>query len=648
MKTFYAVAALLIGSPVLAQTDSSRTLNEVVVSANKYPTKTSVTGKVVTVITRADIERAGSRDLSQLLNEQGGLYINGAASNPGKDKSIYLRGARVEHTLITVDGVPVYDATGIGSNFDLRQIPIESVERVEVLKGSQSTLYGSDAIAGVINIITRKGTGAKPGGNGLLSYGSYRTIRAAAGIHGSAKAFDYNLGYNAFSTNGISEAQKPAGATGTFDKDGSTQNGFQANFGIQATPRVRIAPFFRYARVTGELDNDALIDDPDYTYTNKNLQAGVRTEATTGAGKLSVLYQLTNTKRDYRDDSTGGSAPFSTNRYRANEHFAEAIYVQPFGNVKLTAGADFRASQLDLNTYYNSFGFISKSDLGKDSTTQNQAGIYAALAYTSANGLSVEGGGRYNHHSRYGGNFAYNVNPSFLFRKQWKFFANLSSGYRTPSLYQLYSEYGNRDLQPEVSLNIEGGIQFFTRDEKAYVRATWFRRDVKDLMVFFFDPVTFDSRYINRDRQEDHGIEVDGKINLNDRIQLKAFYSYVDGQITTQQGGKDTTFFNLYRRPKQSLALTIGNQVTKALYISAQLNSVGRSLDLTFPPPTYAQTQIELKPYVVINLYAEYALARNRFKIFADVRNVTGEDYHEIYGYNTPGVNAYGGIRFTF
>ncbi|MDB5251291.1 MAG: TonB-dependent receptor [Flaviaesturariibacter sp.] len=647
MKTFYAVAALLVGSPALAQVDSSRTLNEVVISANKYPTKTSSTGKVVVVINRADIERAGSRDLSQLLNEQGGLYINGAASNPGKDKSIYLRGARVEHTLITIDGVPVYDATGIGSNFDLRQIPIESVERIEVLKGSQSTLYGSDAIAGVINIITRKGSGQSAGGNGLLSYGSYRTVRAAAAIHGGKKAFDYNIGYNYFSTNGISEAQKPAGATGTFDKDGSEQNGVQASFGIQAAPRIRIAPYIRYARVNGELDNDALVDDPDYTYTNKNLQTGVRNEIGIGSGTLSLLYQLTNTKRDYRDDSSLGMA-FSTNRYRANEHFAEAIFVQSFSSLKLTAGADFRSSSLDLNTYYNGFGFVSKSELGTDSTQQDQAGLYAALAYNGGSGFSVEGGARLNHHSRYGSNLAYNLNPSFLFRKQWKVFANLSSGYRTPSLYQLYSEYGNRALDPEVSLNIEGGVQYFTSDEKAYLRATYFRRDVNDLMVFFFDPVTFQSRYINRDKQEDHGIEVDGKINLNERIQIKAFYSYVNGKITTQQGGKDTTFFNLYRRPKQSFALTIGTQATKALYLSAQLNSVGRSLDLTFPPPTYSQTQVELKPYVLVNLYGEYAFPKTKVRLFADVRNVTGEAYHEVYGYNTPGVNAYGGIRFNF
>jgi hypothetical protein len=116
-------------------------LNEVVVTATKFPKNQSETGKVMTVISEEQLERSAGKDLSQLLNEQVGLVINGSGSNPGKDKSVYLRGAKTDYTVILLDGIPLNDPSGFGGAFDLRLIPVDQVERIEILKGSQSTLY---------------------------------------------------------------------------------------------------------------------------------------------------------------------------------------------------------------------------------------------------------------------------------------------------------------------------------------------------------------------------------------------------------------------------------------------------------------------------------------------------------------------------
>jgi vitamin B12 transporter len=280
-----------------AQDTTGKFLQDVVVTANKFPNKTSLTGKVVIVITQQDLARAGSRDLSQVLTEQGGVYLNGAFSNPGKDKSVYLRGAKVDHTLITIDGVPVYDASGIGSNFDIRLIPIESVERIEILKGSQSTLYGSDAIAGVINIITKKGGGKPVSVSGVMSDGSYNTQRLQAGINGRLKRVDYNIGYNRFTTDGISEAKPPAETATAYDNDGFNQQGAQASIGIQASEKLRIAPYIRYSKMKGDLDQQAFVDEKDFSYETKNLQAGVRNELLFGATRLNLLYNYNNIDR---------------------------------------------------------------------------------------------------------------------------------------------------------------------------------------------------------------------------------------------------------------------------------------------------------------------------------------------------------------
>jgi vitamin B12 transporter len=646
MRKFLAVTALFIGSQLQAQD----TLENVTLTASKFSTKTTETGKVVVTINRQQIEKAGSRDLAQVITELGGVFINGYTNSAGKDKSIYLRGAKVDYTLITVDGVPVYDASGIGSNFDIRYFPVDMVERVEILKGSQSTLYGSDAIAGVINIITRKG-GNKPFSvNGVAHYGSYNTWRANAGVSGSVKAFDYNIGYSHLSTKGFSEAQQPYSSENVFDRDWYNQNSVQANFGVQASKNVRIQPFLRYSKNKGALDNDAFVDELDFEYHAKNLQTGVKNTIGIGKGQVNVLYQFNKTERNYLDDSTqsrNGFYIYNQSAYKAGEHFAEAFIVYPFNAFRLTAGGDFRSSNTDYDALQRSAFGSSKETQSGDSVKQSQASIYAALNYT-ANNFSVEGGGRFNHHSEYGSNFAFNLNPSYFIEKRVKVFANVSSGYKTPSLYQLFSVYGNKELKPETSLNLEAGAQVFSNDGKANLRATYFNRRVNDVIAFFYNAATFRSSYINQDKQRDHGMEIDANLNLTDKIQLRAFYSYVDGKITTKQGRKDTTYFNLLRRPKHTVNIFIGTQITKALYASINANAVGQRKDVYFDPVTFASKPVTLKMYTLVNFYAEYGFLQNRLKLFADLRNMFDETYSDIYGYNTAGFNAYGGIRFRF
>jgi len=650
MRKIFAVAALIASSPLLAQ-DSTRTLDQVTVTATKYSVKTTETGKVVTLITRQDIEHAGSRDLAQVITELGGVFINGYTSNAGKEKNIYLRGARVDYTLITIDGVPVYDASGIGSNFDIRNIPVDNVERIEILKGSQSTLYGSDAIAGVINIITRKGTGKPFNFSGAADWGSYNTRRLNAAISGASSRIDYNIGFTHYATDGFSEAQQPYNSTTKFDRDPYRQNSVLANFGIRAAKNVRLLPFFRYTKFKGSLDADAFTDATDYTNTNRNLQAGIRNEISLGSTRLNIQYQFVNTRRDYLDDSTqrGSYYVYNEQAYRANEHFVEAFAVVPFGAFKLTAGADFRTSATGSTaTQVNIYSpFVDRPAQSADTVNQQQIGAYAALNYSSGN-FSVEGGGRFNHHSEYGSNFAFNFNPSYLVMRQLKVFANVSSGYKTPSLYQLFSAYGNRALQPETSVNFEGGLQFFTKDQLLDLRALYFRRRIEDAIAFFTDPVTFSSHYVNQDKQNDHGFEVEGSARIAGKVQLKLNYGYVTGRITTLQGGKDTTYFNLLRRPKSTLTFSVGTQVTHALYLNLNFNSIGDRSDVYFDPVTFASRPVTLNSYVLVNFYAEYGLAGNRLKFFADLRNVFDEQYSDIYGYNTAGFNAYGGLRFHF
>lgn len=650
-KNFFVVIASIICSQLPAQQDTiSKTLDEVVITANKYPNKTSLTGKVITVITKEQLEHSGGKDLSQVLSEQAGVYIGGANSNAGKDKSVYLRGARVDHTLITMDGVPLYDPSGIGGNFDLRNISIANIERIEILKGSQSTLYGSDAIAGVINIISKKASNKPMNGTGLISYGSYNSFLGNAGLNGRKEKIDYNVNYSLRKTDGLNEATSN---TANADKDGYTQHSLMTSLGLQASKNVRIQPFIRFNKINGDLDQGAFVDELDYTYKQKSFQAGVKNEFSFGNTKLNLLYNFNNINREYVDDSVksrNGYDTYSRGMYKGNEHFIDAFaHFNLNDKIKLTAGIDFRSSASDQK--YLSVGYFGPYAIkySNDSLKQNQTGLYAALNFNSNTGFNLEVGNRLNLHSEYGSHDVFNINPSYLINKQVKLFANFSSGYKTPSLYQLFSEYGNKNLNPEAAITFEGGLQYFAPSNKFTGRAVAFKRNVKDVIFFFYNASTFQSQYINQDKQKDKGIELEAVYTIAKHTTVKAFYTYVTGEVNTKLGsGKDTAYFNLLRRPKNSFGINISSRISDKFFINSNWSAFGKRTDRFFDVNTFQTVNAILKSYSLWNIYAEYSFCKNKINLFADFRNILNSKYAEISGFNTTGFNLTGGVRFNF
>jgi vitamin B12 transporter len=646
-KQFFVLAAVIISSTAQAQDSTGTSLDEVVLTANKYPNKASLTGKVVAIISREQLERSGGKDLSQLLTEQAGIFIAGANSNAGKDKSVYLRGARVDHTLITIDGVPVYDPSGIGGNFDIRNLAIAAIERIEILKGSQSTLYGSDAIAGVINIITRKSGNKLVSGNTMLSYGSNETFRGNAGINGKSGVIDYNASYSLHTTKGINEAINKNNIAVT-DKDKFQQNSFQLGLGIKPDEKIYIQPFFRYGNINGDIDQGAFTDELDYTYKQKSVQAGVRNEFAIGKSRLNVLYNFNTIDRLYTDDSVksrNGFDTYSNGGYKAKEHFIDAFTHIPLNKtIKLTAGADLRFTSTN-QLYISLPAWAPPVPLD---TNMKQQSLYAAVSINTKGGFNLEAGSRVNFHSEYGSHAVFNFNPSYLINKKIKVFANLSSAYRTPSLYQLFSEYGNKDLKPEAAITTEGGVQYYSSDNNFTGRVVGFSRNVKDVIFFYYNSSTFTSHYINQDKQKDYGFELEASYKLAKKITAKAFYTYVTGEITTKKAGKDTTYNNLLRRPKSGIGINIASQLTNKFFLSTNLMSTGKRKDAYFDNTTFATVDVVLKSYVLWDVYAEYAFTKKKLKLFIDLRNISNSKYTEISGFNTLGFNCYSGIRFSF
>lgn len=623
IKKLLPIPVLLAAMYTQAQ-DSTQTkqLDDVVVTATKYPVKLSETGKVVTVVSHEQIEKSYGKSLSQILTEQTGLLINGANSSPAKDKSVFLRGASNKYTLILLDGIPVNDPAGFGGAFDLRLFPVEQIDHIEILKGSQSTLYGSDAIAGVINIISRK-AGKKPiGFNGGTSYGSFNSFNGNAGINGHTDIVDYNVNYNYEHTDGISDALDTTGKAG-FDKDGFTRHSFQGNLTVRTGKNLKISPYYRYSFYDGQFDADAFTDGKNMIKSMLNNTGAIATYALPH-GTITANYGYSYSKRKVIDQ-------WGTTFYRGQFNSGEIYLVHDLvSKLKFLAGANYQTYRL------------LDSTLPKKNPQTNIVSPYLSLFVQDLQGLSLEVGGRYNHHSEFGDRFTYNVSASYLIAGNYKVFANVSSGFKAPTVNDLFGpiNFGsNPDLKPETSNNFEAGAQFSAPDKKLQVTATGFYRDIKNLITYV------GTRLINIDQQKDKGVELEASVRPNDKLTIKASYMYVTGDLHQTRNGKDTSFYNLVRRPKHTVTGTVGYQATPQLYLSLSAQSLGKRNDLYFDPVTYASSQVNLKSYTLVSAYAEYKFMNGKLRLFADAKNITDTKYTEVYGYNTPGFNINGGFR---
>jgi vitamin B12 transporter len=327
--------------------------------------------------------------------------------------------------------------------------------------------------------------------------------------------------------------------------------------------------------------------------------------------------------------------------YKGKSFFAEAFTNLTLSqHVGLLVGADFRGQRADITSTYG--------NLGHDSLKANQVSGYASIFLNSVGGFNAELGARLTHHSVFGSAFTYSFNPSYIINKQVKLFANIAAGFRAPSLYNLASEYGNANLKPEKSMSYEAGIQYINTANTANIRITWFNRNIKDVIIFkslFAAPY---GQYDNADKQKDHGFEIEATLRPAEKWSITANYAFTDGKVSTVSAAtsKDTSFYNLYRRPKNSFNTNLGYQASKKFFTSIGLRWLDKRDDLFFNSNTFATEKKVLGAYYNLDLYASYQPAAF-LKVFADLRNITNQQYFDLYGYNSRRFNFMAGVMLS-
>jgi vitamin B12 transporter len=642
-KMFGFLTALSLPFVVFSQLDSltSVLFDPVIVTANKTEQKQSTTGKIITIISKEQLEKSAGKTVMQILNEQAGLIVNGALNNPGSAQTVFLRGASSGRTLILIDGIPMNDPSMINNEFNLNLLSVNEIERIEICKGAQGTLYGSDALGGVINLITSKNDLDKLVHlNANMTAGNYGIFKSNVNASGKLGKFKYTARFNHQSSAGFSSAFDSTGTSG-FDTDALFGNNFGASLAYQANKTLTFNSFIQHRYYKTDLDNGPFSDARNFFSEDQALFAGAGFTYKKSKFSLTGNYQKVNNNRYYDKDFSAGSPLFSTHSLNGYSDFTEL-----FGNVKISKnvtaiiGSELRTSSMN-SLYLSVSTFGPFQNEFKDSRI-SQYSVYGSILYSSdKNPFQLELGGRFNKHSIYGVNSTFTLNPSFRFNDYWMIMGSISSAYKVPSIYQLYDFYaGNLDLKPEEAINIEVGVQY--KSARSFFRGVFFSRQITSGIDYNF----VDFKYFNFVEQRVNGLELESNLDVTKSLHLNMNYTYLSGQELTQNretNKESITYPYLLRRPAHTLNLTLNYEISTKLFASISSKTLSARYDIG----GYEQADVVLQPYTIYNGYGSYKMS-DKVSFFIDAQNLFNKKFFDIYGYQSIPFMISGGINLKF
>lgn len=609
-------------------------LAEITVSTTKLPQKESQLAKSAIILTDSIINAHAGWSVSDLLQKQVGISIVGANQPLGSIQSIFMRGGNSGHTLLLLDGVPLYDPSSTEGNFDLNLINLSDIERIEVLKGGQSTLYGSDALAGVINFITKKAGKEKFKPSARLVFGSFSTLDAALSLKGNIEGFTYNASFNNISTDGISSVSSEANNP---EKDGFNKTNYQLQLS-KAFGLLNIRAYGRKTDYKADIDAGAFVDDYDFTLASGNTQLGAGVNYTNQ--KFSVNLNINNSKveRVFEDDSTH-IPEASFNKYSISTFESKANFLEVYASYALSdyssilLGLDHRKQSI-AQTYFSvgAFGPFEGTPVEHEDANTRNVSLYSTVLLANDK-LGLELGGRLNTHSEYGSNFSYTINPYVNIAESLTLYGLYATSFKNPSLYQLYSIYGNLDLTPEKSDNIEIGAKWHAKTSGLVASLSWFRRNHEDKIGFLSSDAPPYGQYSNIDWEKVQGLEIlltksfeNFTFNLNETI--------LDGSYGTNEGEE----FELIRKPKSQLNVGTTFHPSVKWNVSLNYQHQTKRNDRFYNSDTFSTEMVELKSYSLVDIDFNYKL-KSSLKIFVSVSNLLNKTYSEVYGYLSRPIN---------
>jgi vitamin B12 transporter len=641
-----ALALCLLSTNVLSQEKTTQEkkveqLEEIVISATKFELKKENTGKVIYKISQKDIQRNAGKSVIELLSNVLGVEIRGVNSNPGEPRSTYIRGGRSRQALVLIDGVPLSDPTGIEQSYDLRLLSLNQIESIEVLKGASSTLYGSGAGTGVINIILKKASENTVSGVYEVSLGTNSTSKNSTSslndknqnisINGTLDKFKYNAFFNITGTSGFSSAKSTL--TIPFEEDTYTSNNGFLKLGYEFNTQFRIETFLNFDAFDYTFDAGAFNDSDINLGNQEQFRIGIRPQLKYKKGEVFLNASINSLDRSFEsfNSFSGGTNVFV---YKGTSVNLDLVNKYEFTkNFQLITGINYQKHE---NESISDFGNIDP-----DLANFNVLDPYVSAVYVTDFGLSINAGGRLNIHSNYGNNFVYDTNLAFGIVKNETINLKLISSYSTafiaPSLYQLFSDYGSTNLAPETNRTFEFGFESKLGQQWG-LSAVYYNRVEENKVIFLNLPTPPYGIYANALETIDvSGIEADVTFTISKELTTTVGYAFVDKT-------SDIDYI-----PKNKLTASFVANPIKNLAISTMFKNVGeRSLFDAFGSFGEAGKDVILPSYSLLDMNVNYKVLEGKVLLFGSITNLLNEDYEETIGFNTRGRNFKMGIRIQF
>jgi len=596
-------------------------LEEVVVTATRTPVPSEEVGSSITVITAEEIKAKGQVTVQEILKGTLGLDIRNSGG-PGSLSSVSLRGAKPFHTLVLIDGVEMNDPTGTNRGFDFGNLIVGNIERIEILRGPQSPLYGADAMGGVINIITKKGEG-KPEFYLGWEGGSEETWRQFGGATMGNERFNISLALSHNASDGFSAADGDLAGNNEDDKWENTSASTRLGFVLSENIDLDFIARLQDGRTHLDNGGGAFWDEPDYHTNERKIftRSQAHLVALDGLWEQVLTYGYCDHYREYRNSSWGDSE-YDGKKYEVS--WQNNFYLHEANT--LTLGVEYEREEmddhagLDKSVYTTSF-FLQDQIKSGD------------ISFTTI-------GLRYDNHEEFGGETTFRITQAFLLKK-WgtKLKGSYGTGFRSPSLYELYAPpfwgpVGNKDLDPEESEGFDLGIEQSLFGDVLKVGVTYFYNDYDDLIDY--DWVL---GYVNFTDAKTQGVESFIKIVPLKDLSIVLNYTYTD---TEDNDGCRQLRYPLHKIGFGACYRFLGKGIANLdiLYVS-------KRDDVSVDAFTFLTRDVVTDEYVVVNLALSFDVTEH-FQIFGRIENLFDENYYESYGYDTAGFSGFGGMKINF